>query len=84
MTIKQILYRRYYDKDLYPRVESLHETELGVIHSNPEYQGGGWDAIEQAAYAEAMHKYIDLLRNSNQLIEAQDPKKHMQGIQYGE
>lgn len=45
------------------------DREYGIIKSNPSYGGGGWSTVENLAYARALEKYSELLREDNKLFE---------------
>lgn len=72
--IKKIASRTWTDKDQKPAIEELYECEYGVIYSEPEYHGGGWDGIQRDCYAEALKKYKEVLKEHNRLLEAQEKR----------
>lgn len=61
--------RRSYTEDGDPRIEIFYECEYGIIKSNPSCGGGGWSTVENLAYARALEKYSELLREDNKLFE---------------
>lgn len=61
--------RRIWTKDQHPAIEIIYKCEYGIIWSAPKYRGGGWAQIEEDAFANALAKYKELLREDNRLIE---------------
>lgn len=58
----------YRDDSGHPTVEMLHNTKFGIIHST--VSSGTWDGLESECKLKAYNKYIQLLREKKQLIEA--------------
>lgn len=67
--MKQIWLRKY-TEDNNPMIEALYETEFGIIHSAPDYSGGGWEQVEHECTRKAYYKYMELIKENGKLIEA--------------